>query len=129
MSMSAANRCIYCPEPAGSREHPLPAAFGEFANAPYLQNRICRTCNNTRLGLLDEQLTRCGPEAFLRRHYGVQGRATHGEVNPFYPGSAGGHRLEMKARDANLSIEVLLECENGNYRQPTLIRGRSQRSS
>jgi hypothetical protein len=115
--MSAVSHCIYCPDPADSKEHPLPAAFGEFTNAPYLQNRICKTCNNTHLGILDEQLARCGPEAFLRRHYGVQGRSTHDEVNPFYRGSAGGNRLEMKALDPQLGIEVLLECENGTYRQ------------
>lgn len=83
----------------------------------HLRDRICRQCNNTRLGILDEQLARCGPEAFFRRLYGVQGRLTHAEVNPFYRGSAGGHRLEMKAQDPKLGIEVLVECENGIYRQ------------
>src|SRR5215469_5351870 len=32
--------------------------------------------------MLDEQLNRCGPEAVLRRFFGVQGRATHEKVNP-----------------------------------------------
>src|ERR1700719_1268157 len=114
--MAPANHCIYCPKPADSLEHPLAAAFGEFEGAPYLQDRICMECNN-KLGLLDEQLSRCGPEAFLRRVYGVQGRSTHEEVNPFYRRSAGGDRLEMKAKDQNLGIEGLLECENGTYRQ------------
>lgn len=115
--MHPVNHCIYCPEPAHSKEHPLPAAFGEFEDAPYLKDRICRQCNNTRLGILDEQLARCGPEALLRRHYSVHGRSTHDEVNSFYRRSAGGDRLEMKARDTKLGIDVLLECENGLYRQ------------
>jgi len=38
-------------------------------------------------------------------------------VNVFERGSAGGHRLEMKAHDSRLGIEVLFECENGTYRQ------------
>ena len=91
--------CIYCPQTADSLEHPLPAAFGEFENAPHLVDRICRKCNNERLGVLDEQLTRCGPEAFIRRFYGVQGRGSHDPVNSFYRGSAKGQRLEMKVFD------------------------------
>lgn len=114
--MRSANACIYCPEPADSLEHPLPAAFGEFVGAPCLQDRICRQCN-TRLGVLDEQLARCGPEGFFRRLYGVQGRSTHDKVNPFERGSAGGHRLDLRATDAKLGIEVALECESGTYRQ------------
>jgi hypothetical protein len=77
--MVTANTCFYCGEPADSLEHPLPAAFGKFEGAPYLRDRICVKCNNS-LGVLDEQLTRCGPEALLRRVYGVQGRATHDKV-------------------------------------------------
>jgi hypothetical protein len=109
--------CIYCSETADSLEHPLPAAFGEFENAPQLVDRICRKCNNERLGVLDEQLTRCGPEAFIRRFYGVQGRVTHDPVNSFYRGSAKGQRLEMKVFDPKLGFEVLLECDNGACRQ------------
>jgi hypothetical protein len=114
--MDPVNNCIYCFEPADSLEHPLPAAFGEFEGAPYLRDRICRECNN-RLGVLDEQLARCGPEGFFRRAYGVQGRSTHDEVNPFYRGSAGGQPLEMKTKDPKLGIEILLECQDGKYHQ------------
>ena len=105
--------CIYCPEEADSLEHPLPAAFGEFEAAPLLENRICKTCNNKRLGVLDEQLTRCGPEAVLRKFFGVQGRATHDNVNLHHRGSAGGRRLEMKAFDKSLGAEVELELKGG----------------
>jgi len=109
--------CIYCQQTADSLEHPLPAAFGEFESAPQLVDRICRKCNNERLGVLDEQLTRCGPEAFIRRFYGVQGRGSHDPVNSFYRGSAKGQRLEMKVFDSKFGFEVLLECDNGVFRQ------------
>jgi hypothetical protein len=109
--------CLYCPAPLLSLEHALPAAFGEFENAPYLRNRICSECNNHRLGVLDEQIARSGPEAFIRRYYGVTGRTTHDSVNPFYRGSAGGQRLEMKVYDPNLGCEILVECTDTVFRQ------------
>ncbi len=109
--------CIYCSAQADSLEHPLPAAFGEFRNAPLLAGRICTPCNNRRLGLLDEQLTRSGPEALLRRFYGIKGRATHDTVNIFQRGSAGGHRVDLRSMDAALGYEVALEIENGQARQ------------
>jgi hypothetical protein len=108
--------CLYCPEPALSLEHIIPAALGEFENAPLLRDRICNTCNNW-LGLLDEQMVRSGPEAFIRRYYNITGRPGHDRVNPFYRGSAGGHRLEMKVFDPNLGFEILMERADGNYRQ------------
>src|ERR1041384_7755244 len=110
------NICIYCPEPADTREHVLPAAFGEFKGAPFLEKRICHFCNN-RLGLLDEQFARAGPEGFLRRHYDIRGRSSHMDINPFYRGSAGGFRLEMLAHDPQLGFHVLLECVDGKYQQ------------
>jgi hypothetical protein len=109
--------CIYCPAPADSLEHPLPAAFGEFKDAPHLKDRICTTCNNTRLSVLDQQFARCGPEALLRRFYGVQGRSTHESVNVFERGSAKGDRLDLRAKDDALGIDVLLEIENGTVRR------------
>ena len=85
--------CLYCENLANSVEHPLPASFGEFEAAPVLRDRICALCNNTRLGLLDEQFARCGPEAVMRRFHGIEGRDGHAKVNPHYRGSAGGRRL------------------------------------
>lgn len=109
--------CIYCSAPARSLEHPLPAAFGEFRDAPLLEGRICTSCNNQRLGVLDEQLTRSGPEALLRKFYGISGRTAHGAVNVFQRGSAGGHRVDLRSMDTALGIEVALEIENGQARQ------------
>lgn len=110
------NTCVYCEREADSLEHVVPASFGEFENAPNLVNRLCQKCNNA-LGLLDEQYSRCGPEAFFRTLYGIQGRSRQDEVNIFERGSAGGQRFDLKAYDANLGIEVALECENGTYRR------------
>src|SRR5216684_1515326 len=115
--MKGLGHCLYCPSPANSMEHVLPAAFGEFAGAPNLENRVCDECNNKRLGVLDEQLARCGPEGFFRKWYGIQGRAHHDKVNPFYRGSAGGRRQEFSAFDPVWGVEVNLEVENGHARQ------------
>jgi hypothetical protein len=92
----------------------LPAAFGEFVNAPTLKDRICGQCNSKRIGLLDEQYVRCGPEGLLRKKFGIEGRAHHEKVNPFYRGSAGGRRIEFLAWDDALQCEVNVELLGGD---------------
>lgn len=109
--------CIYCPAVADSIEHPLPLAYGKFKDAPTLVDRLCTLCNNKRLGVLDEQPARSGPEAFLRRFFGVEGRSAHERVNVFERGSAGGARIDMRSYDETLGIDVSLEVENGSPRQ------------
>lgn len=109
--------CLYCTAEANSLEHVLPAAFGEFKDAPNLNNYICASCNNGPLGLLDQQIARCGPEALLRKFYAVEGRAEHTKVNPFARGSAKSQRLEFSTFDRELGVEVNLEIENGNVTQ------------
>lgn len=106
------NRCIYCPTlvlDGGSREHCLTAALGNFRNAPVLTNRICADCNQ-KLGLLEEQLVRCGPEAFFKQLLGIQGvkRGKKREFNPFYRGSAGGKRPEVSGIDRATGERVQL---------------------
>ena len=115
--MNQRGQCLYCSEAANSTEHVLPAAFGEFVGAPSLENRVCDTCNNTSLSVLDEQMARCGPEGFFRKWYGIEGRTHHEKVNPFYRGSAGGRRQEFSAWDPIWGVEVNLEVENGQARQ------------
>lgn len=115
--MKSVGDCLYCPAVADSLEHVVPAAFGEFVDAPMLQNRVCEDCNNRRLGLLDEQLARCGPEGLFRKFYGIEGRKHHDNVSPFYRGSAGGRRLELTAWDPNWGVEVNLEFQDGRARQ------------
>jgi hypothetical protein len=105
--------CLYCDSDGNTHEHVVPAAFGEFLNAPVLQVPICAVCNNQRLGLLDEQVSRCGPEGFMREFYGVKGRAHHSPVNPFARGSAGGSRLEFSTFDREVGVEVNLEIRDG----------------
>lgn len=104
--------CIYCGKTADSTEHPLPAAFGEFENAPLLANRICIPCNG-KLGILDEQLTRCGAESVLRKYFQIEGRSSHEKVNPHYRGSAGGGRLATKVFDNRIGCDVELELKGG----------------
>jgi hypothetical protein len=115
--------CLYCLAEANSLENVLPAAFGEFKDAPNLNNYICAPCNNGPLGLLDQQIARCGPEALLRKFYAVEGRAEHAKVNPFARGSAGGKRLESSAIDGtadrvlSASMETLARLrEQGKIR-------------
>jgi hypothetical protein len=112
--MANMNRCLYCEQEPHSQEHPLPAAFGEFLNAPLLNDRICGRCNTERIGLLDEQYTRCGPEAILRKRFEIGGRAHHEKVNSFYRGSAGGRRLEFLTWDNKFQCEVNVELLGGD---------------
>jgi hypothetical protein len=106
-------KCLYCDFEATTLEHVIPAAFGEFEGAPNLEDRLCTICNNQRLSLLDEQISRCGPEGFMREFYGVKGRAQHYSINPFARGSAGGQRLEFTTFDSEVGVEVNLEMRNG----------------
>jgi hypothetical protein len=78
-----------------------------------LANRLCKRCNNTRLGVLDEQLSRSGPEAVIRQFYGLRGRSKHEPVNPHYRGSAGASRVKMTSFDHQLGMDVELEIVQG----------------
>jgi hypothetical protein len=121
-------RCLYCDQVPRSEEHPLPAALGEFKEGPTLLNRICKQCNERRIGLLDEQFVRCGPSAILRKRFDIQGRQHHEIVNPFYRGSAGGQRVKFFAWDESFQCEVLIELTGGDQgRQLTqlILRGKS----
>lgn len=106
--------CLYCDRKAASEEHPLPFALGEFVNAPLLKERICAECNTNRIGKLDEQFTRCGPEAVYRTQLGITGRKHHNPVSVFYRRSAGGGRIEAKSWDSNFGCFVNLEFLGGN---------------
>jgi hypothetical protein len=106
-------KCLYCSSDGNTREHVIPAAFGEFRDAPELQAPVCSVCNNQRLSLLDEQVARCGPEGFMREFYGVKGRPHHTRVSPFARGSAGGSRLEFSTFDREVGVEVNLEIRDG----------------
>ncbi len=111
------NKCLYCPAEAESLEHVIPAAFGEFKDAPNLDGYICGQCNSGRLGRLDEQIARCGPEGLIRKFYDGKGRSKHEKVNPFARGSARGRRIEFSTFDREFGAEVNLEIENGVVRQ------------
>ena len=69
---------------------------------------ICSICNNQRLGLLDEQVARCGPEGFMREFYGVKGRAHHAAVNPFARGFARSARFALLISFGNPDLLPLL---------------------
>lgn len=122
-------QCLYCTASPDSEEHPLSAGFGEFNEAPVLRNRVCRECNNNRIGLLDEQFLRCGPAAVLRKRFGIKGREHHEKMNPFYRGSAGGQRITFLAWDEAFGCEVLVELidgEQGRQLSQLIIKGQEE---
>ena len=86
--------CIYCTDSDLTQEHHLPRALGNFKGYVPLANRVCKRHNGI-CGQLDEQLCRCGSEAFFRKALGISGRKRSDQVNPFYRGSSGGGALEM----------------------------------
>lgn len=86
--------CIYCPATDLTQEHHLPRGLGSFKGYVPLADRVC-VRHNGICGQLDEQLCRCGSEAFFRKALGISGRKRRDQVNPFYRGSSGGGVLEM----------------------------------
>jgi hypothetical protein len=104
----AMSNCIYCGSSDVTLEHPLPRAPGNFKGYIPLTDRVCARCNQI-CGQLDEQLCRCGSEAFYRKFLGVSGRSDREEVNPFYRGSSRGGRLEMVGTNHETGEEKELE--------------------
>lgn len=100
--------CIYCGASDVNLEHHLPRGLGNFKGYVPLTDRVCVRCNGI-CGLLDEQLCRCGSEAFFRKFLGVSGRSSHEDVNPFYRGSSRGGRLEMTGTNHDTGQEKELE--------------------
>jgi hypothetical protein len=100
--------CIYCGSADTTEEHPLPRCLGQFKGYVTLPESVCSRCNGI-CGQLDEQLCRCGSEAFFRKYLGVSGRASHDDVNPFYRGSSRGGRLEMLGTSHETGEERELE--------------------
>jgi len=72
----------------------------------------CSNCNK-KLGKLDEQFCRCGPEAFFRIVVGVKGRKNHKKVNPFYRGSAGLGPITIESHHPALDCSIFCEIEEG----------------
>lgn len=105
--------CIYCANVADSEEHHLPCALGNFKGYVALLDRLCRVCNKS-CGELDEQLSRTGIEAWHRVRLGITGRKSHGKVDPFYRGSAGGKAIEMTATRPSTAREVHLRLTGPN---------------
>jgi len=127
-------KCIYCnSNAANSDEHHFPACLGmdKIINYRMLKDKLCEECN-IKIGKVEEQFCRCGPEAFFRVLLNIRGRAYHKKVNPFYRGSAGGHRItnitdhptkdctlycELKPgeEDCHPARQIILKDKNGKY--------------
>lgn len=105
--------CIYCGSPGPySEEHAVPRSLGEFRGFPPLKSHVCVKCNG-KIGKLEEQLGRTGPEAFFRKYLGIEGRDTHDTVNPFQRGSAGAKPIDFIGSHPSAGIEVLWEFNPG----------------
>ena len=106
-------KCIYCnAKEADSGEHFMPACLGRFRNFEQLNNKLCSECNR-KIGKLEEQFCRCGPEQFFRIIKGIKGREHHRKVNPFYRGSAGGGYIVAESRHPTLDCMIFCEIEEG----------------
>ncbi len=101
--------CIYCNiSRPYSEEHPLPACLGEFRNFPLLLEQVCNVCNH-KIGKSEQQFCRCGPEAFFRTIYGVEGREHHDKVNVYKRGSFGGKPIDFIGINPALGLPILYE--------------------
>jgi len=107
------SNCIYCGATDVSVEHPLPRALGKFKEYVPLTDKVCKRCNGI-CGQLDEQLCRCGSEAFFRKFLDISGRSRHDDVNSFYRGSSRGGRLEMVGINHQTGEEKELELVGPN---------------
>jgi len=103
--------CIYCHEQTKmSREHHLPECMGKFKDYAFLLEKVCEKCNG-KFSPLEEQFCRCGPEALFRIFLNIQGRRYHTKPSPFYRGSAGGKRIEIKAKHPDMISEIYWELK------------------
>lgn len=122
------NNCIYCgKEEANSKEDYLPRCLGAFRNFEKLLHKICKECNS-KIGKVEEQFCRCGPEAFFRIIKGIKGRKHHEKPSPFYRGSAGGERIPVESkhpsRDCNIFCEIAEGGENGYPARQIIVEDR-----
>jgi hypothetical protein len=106
-------KCIYCGSTGPfNKEHALPMCLGEFKGFPPLIDKVCINCNK-EIGKFEEQFGRSGPEAFFRKYLNIEGRNTHGKVNPFERGSAGAKPIDFIACLPGEDIEILWEPHLG----------------
>lgn len=131
--MSSKAACIYCSEifdPAkGEGDHVFPASLGEFNGLKRFRG-ACLACNG-RFGQAEEQLLRCGPEAFMLRVAAPpRRRASNGNA---WPGAHGApppshftmrHGVKLKAvplgRDPRVTQtedQIVVIEANGNQHQ------------
>lgn len=81
-------KCIYCDfqydATKGEGDHVVPRSFGQFRGA-HIFRGVCVQCNN-KLGALEEELIRTGPESVLKRYVNTSGRRGR---RPGWPGASG----------------------------------------
>lgn len=114
--MTSAERCIYCGTASDicRQAHAVPRSLGTFENQPALNNRVCRQCDS-EIGICEEQLVKCGPEAILRIALGITGRSGSKSISPFTRGHAGQEALKLKARYPGTDYDILVEPVPGTH--------------
>ena len=90
----------------------MPMCLGKFRNFEQLYGKLCPDCNG-KVGQLDEQFCRSGPEAFFRIVVGVRGRKYHQPVNVFYRGSAGAKPIITETPHPTLGCSMFCEVQEG----------------
>lgn len=113
--MKSGNKCIYCGSQEGlCRAHIVPRGLGTFRDQPTLENKVCRSCD-TEIGKAEEQLIKCGPEAFHREVLGIKGRSGEKATSPFRRKHAGQGPLKLKMKYPGTNYDILVELIPGSH--------------
>ena len=112
--MVETDKCIYCNSSSDlcRHAHAVPRALGTFENQPSLKKHICRQCDS-EIGKCEEQLIKCGPEAFIRIALGITGRSGSDSTSPFKRRHAGQEPLKFKTKYPDTNYDVLVELIPG----------------
>lgn len=93
--------CLYCEKPCSNfaDDHVLPKGFGGFKDALTLRNKICSKCNSG-LSILEQQLLRHSPEAYVRWRLNIRSRRQHQDrESPFVRSDRNPEPLRFLAED------------------------------
>jgi hypothetical protein len=97
--------CIYCGEPADSKEDWLPRGFGTIKGITLLKDRLCQTCNNALGREVDQEVLKTGLTGMLRGLLQIEGRHGVPSPNPFH----------YKVMGAESATTMLMPCDHGDY--------------
>lgn len=125
--MTKKKPCIYCGGPGPySDSHIVPESLGKFKGQPKQKQLVCKGCDH-EIGKAEEQLARCGPEAFHRVNLNIKGKKKHTRSFPFRRGYAGQGPLELSAplpgREYEIWVEPVGDEENAQPVPQIVLKG------